>query len=83
MRAGGEGGGRVGHGTGVIGRIRRAVLPCCDLLHREYGAISGGTYDAYYPRYWLFGLFPVKVGWRSARYRYDLALKLVEKDRMK
>lgn len=73
----------MGHGTGVMGRIRRAVLPCCDLLHREYGAISGGTYDAYYPRYWLFGLFQVKVGWSSARYRYDLALKLVEKDRMK
>ena len=66
-----------------MGRIRRAVLPCCDLLHREYGSISGGTYDADCPRYWLFCLLPVKVGWSSARDRYDRALKLVEKDRMK
>lgn len=74
------------HGEGLrrlVGRLRRLVLPCCDLVHREYGALNGGTYTAYYPRYWLFGLFPVKVGWDAVRYRYDLALRLVERDKMK
>ena len=68
---------------GAIHRLRVRVLPCCDLLHMKYGALNGGSYPAYYPRYWLFGLVPVKVGWKSVRFRYDLALQLIEKDRMK
>lgn len=66
----------------VLHRLRVWVFPCCDLLHREYGALNGGSYSAYYPRYWLFGLVPVKIGWKAVRYRYDLALQLIENDRL-
>lgn len=64
-------------------RLRVLTFPRCDLLQREYVSPNGGSYPAYYPRYWLFGLVPVKVGWKSVRYRYDLALQLLDKDRMK
>lgn len=66
----------------MLRAIRRLLLPVCDLVTETvYGHSRAVT--GYFPRHWLLGRWPVWTNRRAFRTRYDLAIQLIERDRMK